>query len=59
MRTTIFSTVTENQILDTLRMVERKAEFDMWVELYKTGIITEEKLIRQAKIYVPHFTGKD
>lgn len=52
------SPITEKQFCDTLMAIEREAEFDLWVELYKTGIITKGEFIEKAEYYVPNFHRK-
>lgn len=52
------SPMTEKQLHDTLTAIERKAEFDLLVELFKAGIVKRDEFIAKAEYYVPHFHYK-
>lgn len=43
---------TEEQIKETAKVLEVKAKFDMYAELYKLGMISKEKFIEYARHYI-------
>ena len=54
----MFSTMTEMEIRNTTIAYRAKAEFDMYAELYKLGIISEETFVVHTQKYIPYDPDK-
>lgn len=54
----LLSTLTEIEIRNTAIAYRAKAEFDMYAELYKLGIISEETFVTHTQKYIPYDPDK-